>query len=424
MIKIYVKESEIYSQALTYILSVFAQNKQYPIKFTKEKIGADLIFDASDSASYPINISFYESLLKQKIFNFEAYFQKEARIYFPESSKIDYLGSAFYMINAFQEYGNQVDSDSFDNFQRFRFEKSYHHKYNCIEQNLVQLFFDKFSQEVPVFSQYKAKERPTKVFLSHDIDTIHGSFLQDGLWAFKKGRIDIILKLIMNELLGNPHWKNMDRIVKLHKDYDLKSTFFWLATQKISENKVKNADYEIRNLANLLAITGNNGLHKSCYTSSFEEELQILPFQASANRYHFLKFTLPSSLNDIEKAGLKIDASLGFAERYGLRNSYGLPFRPYNMATEKPYNFIEVPLNIMDGTLQKYMKVPLEETASHIIQFMESHKTNTLVSILWHNTFFTDYKYKGYLQEYIKVLTYLQEAGIQSITPEDIIAEF
>lgn len=426
MTRIFIKKDQIYSKPLEYILSVFSKNRQHPISLTNEKSDAQLIFDHSDTDSLAIHTEFYDSLLNKKVFNHESYFKKEPYLLFPNSNNPDWLGTAFYMINSFQEYNNnEIKNDYFDKYGRFRYDKSYQNKFDCIEKNLVQECFNSFSNEHPIFSESAKAERQTKIFISHDIDTIHGSFLQDGLWAIKKGRLDIILKLVLNEILLNPHWENIDKIVKLHSEYDLKSTFFWLATKKMAANGVKNADYSIKKLKNnVLNFSVNNGLHKSCYNSSINEELDMLPFKTNLNRYHFLKFTLPSSWNDIETSKLQFDASLGYAERYGFRNNYGLPFKPYNILTQTSYGFIEVPLNVMDGTLHRYMKIPLGATASRIIDFIENNKTNSIVSILWHNTYFTEYKYSGYLKEYKKVLLYLKETGLKSITPEEIINEF
>ena len=424
MIKVYIKKNEAYSKPLVYILSLFSKNKSLQIKFIDEKINAEIIFDHTEPNSIPINAEFYESLLVNKQFNHEIYFKKSPALFFLNSDRQDWLGTAFYLVNSFQEYNNNSSNDMLDAYGRFKYEKSYQHKFNCVEKNLVQEYFDNFAQEYPIFSTSLSSKKQTRVFISHDIDTIYGSFLQDGLWALKKGRLDIILKLIINEVMLNPNWKNMDSIIKLHSEHDLKSTFFWIATKKIAANKVKNADYSIAKIDKQLLDSTSNGLHKSSYTTSFTEELNMLPFKTELNRYHFLKFNLPNAWNDMQACNLKLDASLGFAERYGFRNNYGLPFKPYNITNQEPYNFIEVPLNIMDGTLHRYMKIPLKETAKSIIDFIEKNKTNAIVSILWHNTYFTEYKYVGYLQEYKKVLLYLNETGIKSVTPEEIINEF
>jgi hypothetical protein len=424
MLNVFIRNDQVYSKPLEYVLAILASNKSILITFTKDKNSARLIFDHTDPLSLPINIEFFDSLLNKKVFDHEAYFSNVPCILFPGNKQPDWLGTAFYMLNSFQEYSYEPDDDLLDKYGRFRFDRSYQYKFNCIQKNLVQEYFDNFCREYLPFIEPSKQERKTKVFISHDIDTIYGSFVQDGLWALKKGRIDIILKLVMNEILLNPHWKNIDKIAKINSGYDLVSTFFWLTTKKVAANKIKNADYTIAKIDKLLQISHSNGLHKSCYSTSFDEELNILPVSTEFNRFHYLKINLPSSWDDLEAAKLKLDASLGFAERYGFRNSYGLPFKPFNISTQSPYHFVEVPLNIMDGTLSRYMKIPLNETSSIMIDFIEKNSLNEVISIVWHNTYFTDYKYSGYLQEYKKVLLYLNESGIKFITPKEIINEF
>lgn len=428
MKRLFIRQDQIYTGPLTYILALLHQNKSWPLQWVHQKADADLIFDHEDALSLPINLPFFESLLQKKVFSHTSYFHGTPLLKFPGSDQPDWLGTAFYMVNACQEYQSGNSSATaqvpVDQYGRFPFEHSYQQKFGVITQNLVQTYLDSFCAAHFPASDNATKKRPTKVFLSHDIDTIHGSFLQDGKWALKKGRLDIVMKLVMNEILRKPHWRNIDKIAQLHSEHDLKSTFFWLATQQVGSNGVKNADYSTDQLKSLLRFTESNGLHKSCNGTNFREELQLLPFDTTLNRYHFLKFGLPASWKELEEAGVTLDASLGFAEHYGFRNSYGLPYQPYNFETGKAFNFVEVPLNVMDGTLQRYMQVPLKETASRIIGFLSEHPTDAVVSILWHNTFFTNYKYGGYLEEYKKVLLYLLEQDIQSITPQEILTEF
>ncbi len=135
-------------------------------------------------------------------------------------------------------------------------------------------------------------------------------------------------------------------------------------------------------------------------------------------------FNVPAAWDHLQESSIMLDASLGFAERFGFRNGYGLPFRPYNLKTDLQYDFIEVPLNVMDGTFYKYMNIPVDKTADLIINFLEKNKLNSIVSILWHNTFFTNYKYKGYLDEYKKILTYILESNLKSVSPQEIINEY
>ena len=55
----------------------------------------------------------------------------------------------------------------------------------------------------------------SRIFLSHDIDTIYGSILQDSLFNIKKLRPDLVLKVMLFNLFSNPAWLNIDRIMKI-----------------------------------------------------------------------------------------------------------------------------------------------------------------------------------------------------------------
>ena len=223
---------------------------------------------------------------------------------------------------------------------------------------------------------------------------------------------------------------HLDKIMKIEDEHSLKSTFFWLVNKGMLNKREVNADYDINDRkirATMKSIeTGGweNGLHKSISPDSYKEELSKLAVPTIANRNHYLKFRLPDLYENIETSGLQMDASLGFAEAVGFRNSFGLPFHPFNLKERKPYSFIEVPLNVMDGTLKQYRGVPLNETTSQIISFLEKNKTGSLLSILWHNTYFTDYKFGGYLKVYKKILEYIRANDLQVINPREIVKEF
>ena len=55
---------------------------------------------------------------------------------------------------------------------------------------------------------------------------------------------------------------------------------------------------------------------------------------------------------NIEKAGLQYDSSWGWADQLGFRNGAAFAFPPYNFTREEPYNFLSIPLVIMDQGLQ------------------------------------------------------------------------
>ena len=56
--------------------------------------------------------------------------------------------------------------------------------------------------------------------------------------------------------------------------------------------------------------------------------------------------------------------------------------------------------------------------------FLEKHKENALISILWHNNYFFDYTDKGWLECYKSILLFIKENNFEVVTPEKILIEF
>jgi len=154
---------------------------------------------------------------------------------------------------------------------------------------------------------------------------------------------------------------------------------------------------------------------------SINEEMRKHPMHPVYNRYHFLKFLPHTDWPKISESSVKFDTSLGYAEHIGFRNSFGMPFQPYDLKAGKPYDFVESPMNVMDGTFHKYMKVPKIEIADRLIRFYEANSTNCVFSVCWHNTYFTNYKYKGFIDQYKKILAYIYENKIECLTPDEVI---
>ncbi len=334
----------------------------------------------------------------------------------------------FYLVNSMDEV--TADETCFDSLGRFQYAFSYQGQHRLLANRVLHLILDTSVTLGFLKHHFVPTPHPTNFFLSHDIDSLYGSTVQDGLWALKKGRIDVLLQLFYNVVIQRPHWFNIDLIMDLESEYDFRSTFYWLVNHGRIDKRQTNADYlidspKLKACLNKVVERGfENGLHKSISNQSLKEEAGRITTQVLGNRYHYLKFRLPDAYQAIEASGLQLDASLGFAEQFGFRNAYSLPFSPYNFETGKAFGFLEVPLTIMDGTFQRYQKVPVNKTAEQIIDFFESNKQNALVSILWHNTFFTNYKYKGYLQEYKKLLGYLYESKFPCMTQTDILNHY
>lgn len=344
-----------------------------------------------------------------------------------ESEKVDHVTTALFMLNYLQEYSAQ----QYDDLGRFPFELSYQNRYSSSKQDLVSFHFDRIANAMNLDLQ--RKNDASRIFVSHDIDEVNSAFLENGFYALKQGRFDILLNLVFNQLMGNPQWLNMTRIMDVNDEYGIKSTFFWLVNKKkaqLGNYKLRNADYNISNkkirksIANVADRSFENGLHKGIAGDTFASELKALDSHVIANRNHFLKLKLPDHFLQIDKAGLQLDFSLGFAEQYGFRNSYSKPIHPFDLLQNHSVKALFVPLHIMDTTNWIYKKESLNSMKTEVLSFIESNKQDAVLSLLWHNKYFSGLKFNGYLEIYKSILDYCRSAEIKGITQSEILEKY
>jgi hypothetical protein len=180
------------------------------------------------------------------------------------------------------------------------------------------------------------------------------------------------------------------------REYGFASTLFVVARQ----GHRRDPNYRLEHIAGELANAVEKGfsveVHGS-YRSVVED--QTLTEEARAlsdcvarkplgNRQHWLRFAEHKVLfGEIERAELAADSTLGFSEAVGFRNGACFAFPPYNFAQERPCNFLEVPMVLMDGALEAEARasgMAPEQLAQEVLG--ESRKYGWGgVSVLWHN---------------------------------------
>ena len=402
-----------------YTLQLVASNKGVEFTYHPQAASSDLQITNDLSSDIPLCRLFYHNLTREHFASIKEQ-SKGSYLFYTEDGKQDHLAAIFYLVNCIQEYGEE----KVDQYGRYPYKESLQKKQNTIHENIVQRLIDEFWRENPVLSKVATKNRKSSFFLTHDIDTIWGAKNQNGDYALKTHQYHKIPRLLWNHYFGKPDWLNMDRIMSIEEQFGFRSTFYWL----VNKDK-QNADYEITKPKIQAQIKGidsrgfENGLHKSLRDFSFETELKLLNTDAQGQRYHFLKFNLPQAWKDMECAGLKLDSSLGYAQDYGFRNSYGLPFMPYNLKENRVYDLIEVPMNVMDGNFF-YQGKTVAQAEKVLIGWLDKNKENTMITINFHNNFFDDMLYSGYEKLYETMLQYFKEEGLSCKNQNDLIAEF
>ena len=414
--KVYINTTQSNFKALNYTFLLFCKNKNIQPEFVINENECDVNIDPE---------AIENSLFIDKNFYIKV-FQNKEKVAFHEIDHRDKLTQAFYLINSLDEQF----WPSIDEIGRYNYSASLQLRNKNILSNHVQILFDEVFELINAKFNLKQYSFQSRVFLSHDVDNIYGGWKEDGFAALKSNNYKVFLDLLIKHLLQQPHWLTIDKIMKIHDEYDLKSTFFWIVNKGKAKNGLYNADYKFsseiitKQRQKIITKGFENGLHKSVSDETFASEIKKFGNQPFSNRNHYLRFSLPEHYHQIEESGIKVDCSLGFAEHYGFRNNYGLPFQPFDILNNKKFSFVEVPLHLMDRTFYNYLKIPVHKVADQCIEFIENNKTNCILSVLWHNNFFESIKYKGYLEEYKKILFYLYESKIRSISPQEIFENY
>jgi hypothetical protein len=78
----------------------------------------------------------------------------------------------------------------------------------------------------------------------------------------------------------------------------------------------------------------------------------------------------------------------------------------------------------MDTTLHHYQKMTAKEAYHKIISFVEKNAQDAVISVLWHNNYFTPYKYGTYFKLYKDLLAYFYEHQFKGITQTEIIEQY
>ena len=144
-------------------------------------------------------------------------------------------------------------------------------------------------------------------------------------------------------------------------------------------------------------------------------------------RYHYLRCLYHETLPLLERAGFDYDTSLAFAEHEGFRCGCSFPFRPYHLGEERPLDLVELPLAVMDGSLQEphYRGLDAagaERAAAAVLDRVG--RSGGGVSILWHNNRFDRRAARGYDGVYWRLVDRALLEGAWATSADAVVARW
>lgn len=273
---------------------------------------------------------------------------------------------------------------------------------------------------------------PFAVCLTHDIDSVYQSIPSKGLNTLqylKHGKLTDVFHSIAQMRSKKLPLCNFSAIMDLEERYGAKSTFFFMAEspgERDYSYTIEDLEPEIGNIIDRKWEVGLHGGHMAYLNAEMmkgkKERLEKVTHKPVLGyRNHYLRFKIPDTWEQLSKAGFQYDTTLGYADCAGFRNGMCHPFRPFNLNTNHEIDILEIPLIVMDGTLdQTYMrldgKCKWKLVKTLIDRVAGCHGVFTL---LWHNTYMDG----GNLELYEKILAYCDERKAWMTSGNKIVSQ-
>jgi hypothetical protein len=239
--------------------------------------------------------------------------------------------------------------------------------------------------------------------------------------------------LVVAGLRRDPY-DSFDELFALKDRIGAASTFFFMASNRSGyDADYRLEDAEARQLMARARTRGDEiALHPSY--DSFNDptrmgiELRELSRASGktirTSRQHYLRFTMPETLRALEKNGLAVDSTMGFADRAGFRCGWSGCFRPYDIEEAREMDLIEVPLVAMDITFPVYEKIPSEKCIERISNLIHgSAVPGGAFVFLWHNTIRDKFAYPGYWDA-LEYIFFAAAGSARFVTITQIAKEF
>jgi len=312
----------------------------------------------------------------------------------------DIFAASFYLIVRYEEYlGFKKDK-----YGRFGAEKSLAYKEGFLEDPLINIWSNMFYE---CLCKLFPGLNPIKTGLNYlstiDIDNawahLNKGFTRTSLSFAKlmiKGNIKGIVEKIkvLTKKKKDPY-DNFDFLNNIHNKYGIQPIYFILFSKFARNDKnPSRKNLKFRKLVQDISENNLVGLHPSYQSNNryqiIETEKKMLEDLTQKTLYfsrqHYLFLKMPETYENLIKAGLSRDFSMGYSSHVGFRASYCRPYNFFNLKTNEERPLEIVPFETMDVCFSRHQKIKPEIALNKIKKIISSiKKVNGLYVSIWHN---------------------------------------
>jgi hypothetical protein len=346
------------------------------------------------------NLLFETEITKPNIFvsiwdNKKIFFQTDEKSEIP----FDMFAAVFFLISRYEEYLPFKG----DEHGRFEANQSLAYKNNFLQEPIVDKWIFSLAEIIEKrYSNFNIVKRKFKYISTIDVDNAY-AYLYKGnirtIGATFRSLIDFDFPQILERysaiIMKDDPYDTYDYFEHIHKKFKIDPIWFFLLANygKYDRNvpaRKQAFQLLIKNMADKYQL-GIHPSYKSIDTSrKFKNEIsrlrKITNKEITKSRQHFLRISFPDTYRNLIKNGIKEDYTLGYASDIGFRAGTCTPFMFYDLSKEEETELKIFPFQIMDATLNKYLKLSENEAISNIEKIVNKVKevNGTFIS-LWHN---------------------------------------
>lgn len=341
---------------------------------------------------------------------------------------VDLLATTFFMLSRWEE----IKPSKTDRHDRFSAKQSLSFRQDFLDQPILDQYAQAFSHWLKkCLHDWEPDKRKFEIHLSHDIDVLDtntpwGTVIKRVGGDLMKRRslrkaLSSLRAFALPNFFPSMAWdaKGIDEITAISKKYGLKSTFFFMASKSGEpDNLYRPSSSFVRNTVSRLKGEGFEiGFHPGYHTYNDFDELiaQKETFEAcfGVKRYgvrqHYLRFETPGTWARMEKAGFIYDMTMTYADAEGFRCGTCHPFKVFDFQQDRELDLIEIPLIVMDATLQDYRALDPQDVQKRVLELAQRCKdVGGTFTLLWHNNRLFSEKW-GWIRTYRDTVKKLSE---------------
>lgn len=383
----------------TSLVEEFIADDGVKISYTKNPLGSELFFQSH-------SILFEKGIVDQDI---KVKSKNGHKVFFEQGENsalpFDVFAASFYLLSRYEEYLPHFK----DRFQRFPAKESLAFQSGFLKIPIIEFWLkDLVATIQSKFPSFNPPQRQFKFFNTIDVDNAY-CYLEKGIVRSIGASVRSILNLDFEDvakrirvLLGKEQdpYDTFDYLLDLQKKYQFESIYFFLlADYGYNDKNIAVNSKKFQSLVKSMSDYVKVGIHPSWASNSDSGKLstEIMRLEGMVNRevvrsrQHFLKLDLPSTYRRLIDLGIREDYTMGYASQVGFRAGTSLPFYFYDLDMETQTQLLVHPFAVMDGTLNEYMELTVDDAQYLVKELMDRVKevNGTFIS-LWHNETVSD----------------------------------